>query len=387
MRPVLKGRPLLFSVVATSFASSSLFYTEHRSRQYSNTLNSVLEYYGFKTEEQKQALRYLMQQSGIKDTDKLFDQKANNLKEIGELILEMVRQTQDHFRGRSENQERWDVQTADWMQDAKHQASALTALNTLDMINEIPSLSADTDIVCILGATNAIMKMRLAYAGALVNQNKLKTKRLVMLAGERYLTPDKKGNYVDGPEQELTQLAHVMSKQVDSLTETDLMRKAYETSTLYPRFLERAVLIDTPRRHLQRPTTETTVEALCEWLKKHPHLRSITFISNQPYIIYQKEVIKQVFKTQNLSNISIEIIGPKFNAEMERVSNAADIINCILPELGSRIWAATLNVLWNLKIEMSDPNLQVQYQEIYNKFPLVYNNIEQSLLHSMNGCK
>src|SRR5207244_435118 len=145
-----------------------------------------------------------------------------------------------------------------------------------------------------------------------------------------YLTPGKEGHYVDGPAQELAQLAHAMGKQVDSLTETDLMKKAYETSTLYPRFLEDAVIIDTPRRHLQRPTTETTVEALCEWLKKHPHLRSITFISNQPYVIYQKEVIEQVFKTQNLSNISIAIIGPKFNAEMEMMSNAADIISCTL---------------------------------------------------------
>src|SRR5256885_392493 len=106
MRPLLKNRPLLFSVVAaTSCAWSSPLYAYHRKPQYPNTLNSVLDYYGFNTAEQKQALRYLMKQSGIKNTDKLLDQKLSNLKEVGESMLELVRQTQHHFTGRSGKEE------------------------------------------------------------------------------------------------------------------------------------------------------------------------------------------------------------------------------------------------------------------------------------------
>jgi hypothetical protein len=386
MHTILKNKTLLFSFIAAqSFAAGSAYSAYHRTCQYSNTIYQVLDHYGFKTEEQKQALRYLMKQSGIKKTDILLDQKISSHKEVGELMLELVRQTQEHFSGRTNNQERWDVKTLDWMKDTTLQANVLKALKTVDMVEEIPLSSKRTDIVCILGATNAIMKMRLAYAGGLIAQNKLTADYLVMLAGERYLTPDKNGIYVDGAEQELRQLANVMGKNLSSLTESDLMRNAYETSTLYRSFSDKAILIDTPRHHLSRPTTETTVLELCEWLKKHPTLSSITFISNQPYVLYQKEIIERVFKTQALQNISIEVLGPKFNPEMEMISNRADMINCVLQELGSRIWAATPNVLFSLNVDMSDPQLQANYKEIYKKFPLVYDNAQSLCLSPIKG--
>ncbi len=375
MRTILKNKTVLFSVVAAqSFAAGSAYYGYYRTRQNTNTLYQVLDHYGFKTEAQKQALRYLMKQSGIKNTDILLDQKRNSAEALGESLLELVRKTQDHFSGRTHIQERWDVKTVDWMKDKTQQASVLKALQTVNMVQEIPVSSKHTDIVCILGATNAIMQRRLAYAGELMAQNKLSAKYLLMLAGERYVTPDKNGCYVDGTEQELAQLANVMGKKVQSLTETDLMRNAYERSLLYPRFSDKAIVIDTPKRHLSRPTTETTVIELCEWLKKHPDLSSITFVSNQPYVFYQKEIIERVLKTQALENLSIDVIGPRFKPELENLGNQADMINCVLQELGSRIWAATPNVLWDLKIDMSHPALEEQYKDIYDRFPLVYEN-------------
>ena len=45
-----------------------------------STLYAALDYYGFKSNEQKEALRFLMKRSGIQNTDQLLDEKTNHKK-------------------------------------------------------------------------------------------------------------------------------------------------------------------------------------------------------------------------------------------------------------------------------------------------------------------
>lgn len=79
-----------------------------------------------------------------------------------------------------------------------------------------------------------------------------------------------------------------------------------------------------------------------------------------------------MFERQGVS-IKFEVIGSEYNASV--VNNDADKINYILQALGSRIWAATPEVLDALGLDMSDPQLRAEYMELYKKQPLIYNNL------------
>lgn len=375
---LLKPKSLtwMYGILAATFIASSS-YANMPAQKYPSDLNAALDYYGFKTAKQKQALRYLMKKADIKNADTLLDKKAANKDELGKLILDFVRETQDKFTVRSGKQERWEVQTPDWMKNSAEQEQILSALETLDMTRAVEPAFIKPDAICILGSTRSGMVSRLNYAGELLEANKLSANWLIMLAGERYVTPDKNGNKLDGNVQELEKLAAKSSKNVSQLTETDLMKAAYESSSLYGKFLNKDVLIDTPRRGLPRPTTETTVKELCGWLKQHPDVREIVFVSDQPHVAYQQAIIEQVFEKEEV-RLKFETIGPKCNAE--KFNNKIDKLYYILQALGSRVWAETPTVMRAIGFNIADPNvnnnLKSAYMALYEKQPLIYNNLK-----------
>jgi cellobiose-specific phosphotransferase system component IIB len=371
---LLRNKSLVFGTVATTLAAGgSLYAYENYARRYPRNLNSALDYYGFKDPEQKKALRFLMQKAGIKDDDALLDRRAENQAALSRSILGLVSETQDKFTIRTGKQERWDVQTSDWMKDAAQQKQIISALEILNMMDAVPPALKKRDVICVLGASRSVMVSRLEYAGELFTEGKLPAHWLIMLAGERYVTPDKNGVRVDGSEEELSTLATKIGKNVATLTETDLMKDAYESSKLYGKFPDHDVLIDTPRRNLPRPTTETTVTELCDWLKQHPEVQDITFVSNQPHVDYQKAIIAQVFEKQGVK-VKFEVVGPAYRADL--VSNDADKINYVMQALGSRIWAATPEVMDAIGLDMSDPELRAEFKKLYEKQPLIYSNFE-----------
>lgn len=360
---------------ATTLAASGSLYANTRLQEYPHNLNAALDYYGFSTSEQKKALRDLMRKAGIKNVDALLVRKAKSPDELTRTILALVRETQEKFAIRTGKQERWDVETSDWMKDPKQQTEVLSALETLNMMDAVSPTFKKSDAICVLGASKSLMDARLDYAGKLVTENTLLTNWLIMLAGERYVTPDKNGIQVDGSEQELKVLADKLGKDMPKLTETDLMRAGYENSALRGKFPDnRVVLIDTPRGDLPRPTTETTVTALCEWLKQHPEVREMTFISNQPHVAYQGAVIAQVFEKQGVK-LKFETIGSEY---IPVVNSDADKINYVLQALGSRIWATTPGAFDAMGIEIS-PELRAEYMALYKKMPLIYGNIGAKL--------
>lgn len=371
----LKKKPLISFAVTATIATSMYAYYQYTScyRDYPKDLYTVLNYYGFNLPEQKQALRYLMQKSGIKNTDELLNYQATSATELSRLILELVKVTQDKFTIRKGEQERWEVETSDWMKDKEQEEEILTALKTLKMIDAIPTTVNNSEVICILGASKIIMLLRLQYAEELLMNNKLAAKWLVLLAGERYVTPDKDDKKIDGSKQELQQLASKLGKEISKLTETNLMREAYENSKLYGQFSDHFLLIDTPKRDLPRPTTETTVAEFCEWLKKQPEIKMITFVSNQPHVEYQKSIITRVFEKHGI-HLNFEVIGPQYDIKAD--NNREKQINYTIQALGSRIWAATPGVIDAIGLDISDPKLQEDYLEIYKNQPLIYQHLE-----------
>ncbi|MGI9215168.1 MAG: hypothetical protein ACR2HS_05970 [Gammaproteobacteria bacterium] len=367
-----KKKPLIGFIATAVLVSSYYTYRQYLFHQrYPNSLYAVLDYYGFDSPAQKAALRYLMQQAGINNPDFLLEHQVADQTELSKLILTLVRETQSKFTIRTGNQERWEVETSTWMKDEEQQQQILAALNTLKMTAPIPPRFQEREVISILGGSKKIMELRLAYADELFIDNKLPSKWLVLLAGERYVTLN-----IDGDKQELSNLANKLGKDIAKLTETDLMIAAYEASKLYGKFPEHFLLIDTPKGNLPRPTTETTVADFCAWLRQQPEIRKITFVSNQPHVEYQKAIIAQVFSKQAIK-VDFEVIGPGYDVKI--VNNNAKQINYLVQALGSRIWAATPEVINTIGLDLSSPKLRAEYLELYKKQPLIYQNLDNTI--------
>ena len=128
-------------------------------------------------------------------------------------------------------------------------------------------------------------------------------------------------------------------------------------------------VIDTPAGVLPRPTTQTTIIELVKWLKQHEEIKTITFVSNQPYVKYQEAVIREVIKNLN-AEIEIEVVGSACSDE-----NAQPIIEA----LGSYIFAVTPEILIKFGGKITDPALIESFKALYAKQPLIYQNLKHNL--------
>jgi len=327
------------------------------------SLWEILDYYNFKLPEQKRALELVLQNAGaIKSTETLNEifPKRDNSSLLFKDILHFVSITQKHFTIRTGAQERWEIQPPQWTKENKKEI--LDALIKLDLTKEITPTLHHTDVICVLGSTLPSMNTRLSYMAKLFHAGILKAKHLVLLAGER-----KAKIGVDESQKQLLKIAkkHHIGK-LHHLTETHLIQEAYQNSTVFNQLP--MTVINTPARDLPRPTTETTVHELCQWLRMHPTMQKITFISSQPNVKYQEAIIKEVFKREKLQ-ATIDVIGP--SVDINKIE-----IQALVGALGSQIWAKTPDVIAKTKIKTRDEEVIKAFKELYLKQPLIYKNVE-----------
>jgi hypothetical protein len=340
-------------ILASVFAMTVSLFACHSCNQYS--FNDALDYYGF-TSEQKQALQSLFQQASITSFPKRL-----NKEEVVSDIISMLQETQKKFVARSGTQERWETKRLEWVN--KNKSQILSDLKILGFVNNIVPKQKSTDAFCILGATAQRMADRIEYANFLVKSG-LSTKAIILLAGERYVT---KG--VDGSENNLSQMAKELGlEDYTKLTETHLIQDEFKKSPLHNKAMTVHV-IDTPRGDLPRPTTQTTILKLIEWLKNHQEIQNIIFVSNQPHVEYQKAIIDLIFKEQYV-NINYEVVG-------SAVNNHNDL-QPIIEGLGSYLWAATPAVLSKMNIQIKDEKIKESLKDLYSKNPLIYKSLPAS---------
>lgn len=360
--PAYQKKALLFG--ATALALGLPVYTHLQNQPRPSVLlpprsvSALLPYYGFDTPAQKQALVFLMQQASIlkphQSLEDRFPTRPDQDALLGDLLL-WVQMTQTAFTKRQGTQERWELKPSTWLQG--NPAEILSALEILGMTEAVKPTLEHPDVLCVLGATLGPMTRRLHYAKSLLENATLDAKHLVLLAGERPVTIN-----VDGSRELLEAIAKNHGIHLRDLTETHLIQEAYKHVGM-PQTLALSV-IDTPAGHLPRPTTETTVIKLSEWLREHPQYTSISFVSNQPHVYYQAAVIQDVLRRQGLSAIKVDVIGPAVTASTR--------IEDTVGALGSRIWAITPHVMETLDLETHDPKLLQLQQDLYAKQPLVY---------------
>ncbi len=334
-------------------------YFSESNKKYS--LNLALEHYGFGNPKQKQAIEDLFAQSSIIPKDSslnaAFPERLTKDEVIKDIIY-ILKETQKKFVVRSGVQERWETEALEWM--TQNKLKTYENLKILGFVDAVAPKHTTTDALCILGATASRMAGRIDYASSLIKDG-LKTKAIILLTGERYVTKN-----IDGSEIELIQIANKYNlTDWTKLNETHIIKDLYDKSDLKNSNLAVHV-IDTPKGNLPRPTTQTTVLDLIKWLKTHDDIQNITFVSNQPNVPYQSAIIDSIFKDQHV-DIKYEVVGNE-SANIEE-------LRLIIEGFGSYIWAATPSVLLEMHLQLTDLSIKESLKELYSKNPLLYNTL------------
>lgn len=342
----------------------SLWAVLYQTNSASHSFNQALDRYNFSTPEQKEALRQLFEQAAIAITPTPHNDSfayQGSKQELVQAIITAVKETQAKFVVRTGTQERWEVEPLAW---TRHNTkNIVAALQTLGFVDAIKPRCREVDAICILGATRGRMIDRIAYADLLVEKG-VRTHAIIFLTGERYVTIG-----VDGTEAELTEIAQASA--VDNwtkLTETHVAKYIYAHSNLQQRGIA-SYVIDTLAGNLPRPTTQTTMLELMKWLRQHPEVKRIIFVSNQPYVQYQKALIQAILEDSENpgDSIAFEVVG--------QAVTKLDTPQPILEGLGSYLWAATPHVLRELHATITEPTARKELEELYAKNPLLYNCI------------
>lgn len=268
--------------------------------------------------------------------------------------LKFVEATQKKFFNRKPAQERWQKQPLEWVNE--NAQGVHEALQTLGFFDSIFPMQIEYDAVCILGAAGGTMKNRIEFLEELI-KNGLKTRKIVLLTGERYLTEN-----VDGSAEYLSAVSKYFGVELEKLTETHLFKYLYEHSNLNGNF--ELIVIDTPQRNGCRPTTQTTLEDFLKWQRNYPDIHEILFISNQPSVKYQEAVIAEVLYHYK-SELNFDVVGSgSRNIDLQRA----------VGELGAFIWAIMPQILRVLDFD-KDKNFIELAQKLYGQQPIFYQGI------------
>lgn len=340
----------MFLILASFFTLKATLYS----------FENALDHYGFRDPAKKEDIRKLFELSSlIQPGESLNDAfpPRENLDEFLDDLLKIIEKTQQTFTMRKGTEERWQVTPASWIDG--HQEDIIKALRALGFVNEVTPTRTSFDAVCILGAAVPRMKERVAYTESLLEKS-IKAKRLILVSGERYVTKN-----VDGSVEELSQIADKVGLQTwEKLTEATTLSYLAEESPLGKRQIPITV-IDTPRRDLPRPTTQTTIEDLIGWLKENPDVKTLLFVSSQPYVLYQGIIIRTIFEHKR-QEATFETVGTPADATKAKTS-------ALVESFGSFLWAGLPSVLKRMSISIGqNSTLRERLQALYAQTPLIY---------------
>ncbi len=340
------------------------------------SFNNILNYYGFTSTEQKYALKDLFERAEEKTFNESWNQfflKNTTKDKAARSILNMVRASQNKFSLNRAHKERWELETLEWM--TKDEDAIMKDLTVLGFVEAIKPWRKNVDAVCIIGASKKVIEQRIEYAFSLIKSG-LITPNIIFLTGERHLSIG-----VDGTEEELSKLAEYFNlKDWSKLTEVNLIKKIYLESDLYKLNINTTIL-DSSKRETRRPSTQTSILTLIDWLKEKNHITNIVFVTNQPYIQYKSAVIDAVLREKKFT-LNYEVVGDRAIRENN--------IKAISEGLGSYLWAITPIVLNNMNIEIQEPDLTKYFLDLYHKnhitmYRTIINNIIQTPnYHEMN---
>ncbi len=269
-------------------------------------------------------------------------------------IMTLVQKTQRQWVRRTHGKERWDVVKK--YDNTEYKQSMLPRLKVLGIVDTCLSDARTSDAVCVLGATGPSMSKRLKFLEYCIEKGLFRRQNILLLSGERSLQ-----SRVDGREYD-----DLIKKKGGSVfLERDLLQHLYNSSPL-PRRKWPVTMIHGEKGLLPRATTESTIKTLLNWLKNHSAVKTITFVSSQPHVLYQKAIIQSVLQSCN-SPINVRFVGAG--------ANGIDVDDA-LAALGSYIWAITPSILSRVSLpklsRIETQELQDFFKESYEKQESLY---------------
>lgn len=333
-----------------------------------SSLDQILCWYGFTTQQQHQAFELVLQRSGVINPNQslaeAFPPKSLPDDTLADW-LHVIRATQEKFFKRSNGQERWEIEVSEWMDE--HAADLYGALDVLGFVKNRQPTVTNTHAICILGATYDTMCERIVYTQELVNSGQIKTKAIILLAGERLVAQG-----VDGSPEQLGQIAKRYGiDDWQKLTETHLIEDIYNKSSLARNTQIAVYSIDTPRGALIRPTTQTTIHELISCLQQHPDIERITFVSTQPYILYQKAVIDGCMQLYNYP-ILYEVVGSASSESSEP--------QALLEGLASCLWTGLPTFLVDMKHVVTSERVCNMLDTLYARNALLHTIVKNMMM-------
>ncbi|RZI47342.1 hypothetical protein EDM53_02630 [Rickettsiales endosymbiont of Peranema trichophorum] len=255
---------------------------------YQYSVSNALNYYGFGSNRQKNAIQNLLQRSSVIPADKTLEQAfppRATKRELSADISKMINKMAKNFLVDDPISSPSNAESLEWM-NRDHDLN-LSDLRDLGFVDQVKPTEESIDVLCILGEAPRVVNV-MKYANALIESG-LKTKKIIVLASERRV---KVG--LDGSEEELTQIAHRFNlRDWTALKERELVTELYNRSLLYS------------NDHIPRATIYT-LEDFAKWLKHNDEIQSIIFVSSQPYVTYHRRTFDHAFEG---SSIKYQVVG------------------------------------------------------------------------------
>ena len=223
-------------------------------------------------------------------------------------LKEAIRLTQKKWI-RPRGLERWESKNYLNLTKKEEQKAFQIFEHELFMTKKIEPSQKEYDVAIVLGALAQTMRSRFSYLVKLLEEKKIKVKKIVFLVGARPIFPDR-----ETPEILLGSYKHTLPlKETWShegpfpSTEAEAAKLIVSQTKLPDEsFRENIVFVDTPMQlrkngKLRRPNTQDTVLA---WLKTKPEAQTILSLSSNPYCGYQHAVTTRLLpKTWNIETI------------------------------------------------------------------------------------
>lgn len=311
-------------------------------------VSDVLAAYGWTSQEEQNAFVRLCERAHV-DLGTLNADLSPE--ETVSFILKLVSETQKKFRNRQQGQERWETSPLAWME--QNVSGTLSDLKDLGVQAAVSPAKNAHGVICILGAARERMASRLMFVHKLSKQG-FKVDQVALISGARSV--DSGPKKIDGTPDELSKVAQRRGrKNWSDLTEMDLLEDLYSQ---YPLLPDKPVVINAPsivrEGRVCRPTTQSTVALFLEWLKEHPEVKNVFFVSSQPHVLYQKAVIESVFATHPKMDVAVHVVGDATDADVKAQCEA----------LGAYLWGRALLVIRDLGLKIPT-ELKDDFEKIF----------------------
>ena len=217
---------------------------------------------------------------------------------------------------RKPGQERWHMED----KYGEERDKILSILKELKVLEEIRPSLKHYNFIVVHGATVEFMRKRLKFLDTLWSDG-VRADKIVFLTGERPLDPQQESEDVlfNQSYSSIPFRAGWSRPLKTPQTEAEGAKLAWDQVTSNNDLRQKDFqLISVPmieeQGKMRRPPTADTVSA---WLKEEPSLLQdqpvkILAISNNPYIPYQDQTVRAIFKKKgvDIEKISLETVGP-----------------------------------------------------------------------------